>query len=123
LAVLKRKRPRSPLQFLDRFFWTVLRWGWSRWRDALVIVQPETVVSWHRAGFRLYWHSKSRPRGGRPRITPGLRALIRRLAHENTAWDAQKIHGELQTFGFVLSERTVSRYLSRTQRSGDLGKK
>ena len=106
VAVLKRKRPRPPLRSLDRLFWMILRTSWSRWRDALVIVKPETVVGWHRASFRLYWRWKSRPRGGRPRITPELRALIRRLAHENTNWGAPKIHGELQKLGFVLSERT-----------------
>src|SRR5215475_7442379 len=69
IAVLKRKRPRPPLRPLDRLFWTVLRTTWSRGRDALVIVKPETVVGWHRAGFRLYWRWKSRRHGGRPRIT------------------------------------------------------
>src|SRR3954453_9638651 len=75
IAVLKRKRPRPRLSPLDRLFWTVLRTTWSHWRDALVIVKPETVVGWHRAGFRLYWRWKSRRRGGRPRITPELRVL------------------------------------------------
>src|SRR5262252_11123760 len=63
VAVLKRKRPKPPLCPLDRLFWTVLRATWSRWRDALVIVQPETVVAGHRAGFRRYWRWKSRPVG------------------------------------------------------------
>jgi hypothetical protein len=88
----------------------------------LVIVKPKTVVGWHRAGFRLYWRWRSRPRGGRPKITPELRALIRRLAQENTQWGAPKIQGELQKLGFVLSERTVARYLSRIQRRGDAAK-
>jgi putative transposase len=123
VAVLKRKRPRPPLSPLDRLFWTVVRNTWSRWRDALVIVQPETVVGWHRASFRLYWRWKSRKRGGRPKITPELRSLIRRLAQENTDWGAPKIHGELQKLGFVLSERTVARYLSQIQRRGDAAKK
>src|SRR5215470_9594888 len=123
VAVLKRKRPRPPLRPLDRLFWAVLRATWSRWKDALVIVQPETVVAWHRAGFRLYWRWKSRPRGGRPRITKEIRVLIRRLAQENSDWGAPKIHGELQRLGFMLSERTVARYLRRIQRRGDPGKK
>jgi len=122
VAVLKRKRPRPPLRPLDRLFWIVLRTSWSRWRDALVIVKPETVVGWHRAGFRLYWRWKSRPRAGRPRITQELRALIRRLAQENTGWGAPKIHGELQKLGLVLSERTVARYLPPTQHRGDARK-
>ena len=123
VAVLKRKRPRPRLGPLDRLFWTVLRTTWSRWRDAFVIVKPETVVGWHRAGFRLYWRWKSRPRGGRPRISPEVRALIRRLAQENAGWGAPKIHGELQKLGFVVSERTVARYLSRTPVRGDAARK
>src|SRR6516225_6076737 len=59
VAVLKRRRPRPQLHPLDRLFWTVLRATWSRWKDALVIVKPETVVGWHRAGFLLYWRWKS----------------------------------------------------------------
>ena len=121
--MLKRKRPRPRLRSLDRLFWTLLRVTWSRWRDALLIVKPETVVGWHRAGFRLYWRWKSRTRCGRPRIAPEVRTLIRRLAQENTNWGAPKIHGELQKLGFVLSERTVARCLSRIQRRGDPGKK
>jgi putative transposase len=69
VAVLKRRRSRPQLHPLDRLFWTVLRATWSRWKDALVIVKPETEAGGHRAGFRLYWRWKSRPLGGRPRIT------------------------------------------------------
>ena len=122
VAVLKRRRPKPPLRPLDRLFWTILRATWSRWKDALVIVQPETVVAWHRAGFRLYWRWKSRPRGGRPRINQEVRVLIRRLAQENSDWGAPKIHGELQKLGFVVSERTVARHLRRIPRRRDPGK-
>ena len=73
IAVLKRKRPRPPLNGLDRLFWTTLRRFWSRWSDVLVIVKPETVVGWHRAGFRLYWRWRSRRRGGRPKVTNEMR--------------------------------------------------
>src|SRR5215471_2375808 len=100
----------------------ILRAGGSRWKAALVIVKPETVVDWHRAGFRLYWRWKSRRPRGRPRITEEIRVLIRRLAQQNSEWDAPKIHGELQKLGFVLSERTVARYLQPTQHRGDAGK-
>ena len=86
VAVLKQRRPRPPLSRLDRLFWTVLRQTWARWKDVLVIVQPDTVVGWHRAGFRLYWRWKSRPRGGRPRITTEIRVLIRCFAQENPDW-------------------------------------
>lgn len=84
-----------------------------------MIVKPETVIGWHRAGFRLYWRWRSRPRGGRPKITEEIRTLIRRLASENPSWGAPKIHGELQKLGFVVSERTVARYLRRLRRRGD----
>ena len=123
VAVLKRKRPRPHLNRLDRLFWTTLRSVWPRWEDALVIVKPETIIGWHRAGFRLYWRWRSRPRGGRPKITDEIRALIRRLAEENPTWGAPKIHGELRKLGFVVSERTVARYLQRIQRRGDPGKR
>src|SRR5580658_10298037 len=62
-TLLKRQRPRPTLTRLDRFFWTTLRHLWPRWSDVLLIVKPETVVRWHRAGFRLYWRWRSRPRG------------------------------------------------------------
>jgi hypothetical protein len=119
IAVLKRKRPRPRLDGWDRFFWTALRHFWSRWIDVLVIVKPETVIGWHRAGFRFYWRWRSRPHGGRPKIAEEIRVLIRRLAKENQDWGAPKIHGELQKLGLVVSERTVARYLRRMRRRGD----
>ena len=119
VAVLKRKRPRPSLNRLDRIFWTTLRYIWPRWSDVLVIVKPETVIGWHRAGFRLYWRWRSRPRGGRPKISEEIRVLIRRLAEENPDWGAPKIHGELLKLGFEISERTVARYLQRLRRRGD----
>ena len=119
VAVLKRQRPRPTLTRLDRFFWTTLRQLWPRWSDVLLIVKPETVVRWHRAGFRLYWRWRSRQRGGRPRISEEIRALIRRLAAENADWGAPRIHGELLKLGFDVSERSVARYLRRVPRRGD----
>src|SRR5579864_6251259 len=73
VAVLKRKRPRPKLNSLDRLFWTALRRCWSRWSDVLVIVKPDTVVAWNRAGFRLYWRWRSRLRGRRPKVTDEIR--------------------------------------------------
>src|SRR6266850_8261628 len=115
VAVLKRKRPRPCLNQLDRMFWTTLRHVWSRWAAVPVVVKPETVVGWHRAGFRLFWKWRSRARGGRPKTTAEIRRLIGRLAEENPTWGAPKIHGELQKLGLVVSERTVARYLQRIQ--------
>jgi hypothetical protein len=77
VAVLKRKRPRPSIGPLDRLFWSILSQSWSRWADALLIVKPETVVGWHRAGFRLYWRWRSRSRVGRSKISQELRVLIR----------------------------------------------
>jgi putative transposase len=123
VAVLKRKRPRPEWNSWDRLFWAALRLLWPRWRDILVIVKPETVVAWHRAGFRLYWCWRSRSRGGQPKIPVEIRTLIRRLAEENTGWGAPRIHAELQKLGFVVSERTVARYLRRIRPCGDPAKR
>jgi len=79
----------------DRWFWTTLRTLWSRWAEVLLIVKLETVVGWHRTGFRLYWRWRWWPRGGRPRISPERRDWIGRLAKENPDWGAPKIHAEL----------------------------
>ena len=123
VAVLKRKRPRPALTRLDRFFWTAMRQLWPRWSDVLAIVRPETVVGWHRAGFRLYWRWRSRPRDGRPKISKEVRTLIRTIAAENSGWGAPKIHGEMLKLGFQVCERTVARYLRRLRRRGDPGKR
>jgi hypothetical protein len=106
-AVLKRKRRRPSLRRLDRLFWTSLRSIWSRWSDVLLIVKPDTVIGWHRAGFRLYWRWRSRSRGGRPKVSAEIRALIRTMATENSGWGAPKIQGELRKLGFEISERTL----------------
>jgi putative transposase len=123
VAVLKRQRPRPSLTRLDRVFWITLRRVWRRWADVLLIVKPETVVRWHRAGFRFYWRWRSRRRGGRPPITEEIQTLIRRLATENPTWGAPRIHGELLKLGFDVSERSVARYLQRHPRRGDSGRR
>ncbi len=104
----------------DRAFWVVLRSVWSRWADVVVIVKPETVIAWHRAGFRFYWRWLSRKgrRSGRPPLAGEVRDLIRRMANEN-GWGAPRIHGELAKLGFNVSERTVSRYLRTCRRRPD----
>jgi putative transposase len=114
LGVLKRKHPRPRLQNQDRTFWILLCWLWPAWSHVLVIVKPETVVAWHRAGFRSFWRLRSRPKSlGRPKVEAEVRSLIRRMVNENPSWGAPRIHGELLKLGFDLSERTVSRYLRR----------
>jgi putative transposase len=91
---------------------------WSDWSKALILVQPETMVSWHRAGYRLFWRWRSRSgEPGRPKIDGEIRQLIRRMNHENPTWGAPRIHGELLLLGFDISEPTVSRYLRRLKRT------
>ena len=85
LGVLQRKNPRPRLDAWDRLFWVALRRLWSRWAEVLIIVKPDTVVSWNRASSRLYWRFLSR-HPGRPRITSELRQLIQRMARENPNW-------------------------------------
>ena len=96
LAVFKQSRSRPRLRRWDRIFWTWLMRLWPGWRSALLIVQPETVVRWHRQGFRLYWCWKSRnQQPGRPKIDAEVRALIRRLSQENPTWGAPRIQSEI----------------------------
>jgi transposase InsO family protein len=114
VAVLKRKRPRPSLRMADRVFWVILSCLWPGWRHSLVIVKPETVIGWHRKGFRLFWTWKSR-RGkpGRPPVSREIRDLIRRMSRENTLWGAPRIHGELLKLGFSISQAGVSKYMVR----------
>src|SRR5712671_1719825 len=104
---------RISLALLSRFF---------NWRDALVVVRPETMIHWHRAGWKLFWRLKSRP--GRPPIPPELQALIRRIANENPSWGEERIANELLLkLGIRVSPRTVNKYLPRRPRGrprGDL---
>jgi hypothetical protein len=79
--------------------------------QVLTIVRPETLVRWHRAGFRCYWRWKSRPQGGRPQIDTELRGLIRRMSIENPFWGAPRIHGELRKLGFEIAQSSVAKYI------------
>jgi len=105
LAVFKRKHPRPHLKRCDRLFWVALHSLWNPLdNNALIIVKPETVVRWHRTGFRLYWQFRSRIAGlGRPRIPADVYEMVKRMARENPAWGAPQIHGELQKLGIVVS--------------------
>jgi len=90
LTVLKRKHPKPKLRMLDILFWVVTRRFWSGWKQSLIVVTPETVVRWHRAGFRLYWSfiSKVRKRVGRKRLSKEVKDLIFRVVAENPTWGA-----------------------------------
>jgi hypothetical protein len=100
VGVLKRQNPRPKLSRWDHLFWLTLRRLWSRWASALLIVKPETVVRWHRAGFRWYGRFLSRHRPGRPKITSELQKLIRSMATENPTWGAPEVGvGNLGMYG------------------------
>jgi putative transposase len=123
--VLKRRHPRGRLSLIDKLFWIVARRFWSGWKSALIIVEPETVVRWHRAGFQIYWRWISRVRRhiGRKRISIEVRDLIFRMAAENPTWGAPRIHGELRMLGFDVSERTISRWMRRVPRDSEPAKR
>src|SRR6266852_1001994 len=112
LIVLRRKlHGRVRLTNNDRWFFIQLyRWSPSI-LQVLTIIRPETLMRWHRAGFRRYWRWKSCPRGGRPQIDTELRALIRRMSIENSLWGAPRIHGELLKLGFELAQSSVAKYM------------
>jgi transposase InsO family protein len=114
LNVALRHAPRRvQLHRADRAFMIWMVRLWPSLLDVVQVVQPETVLRWHRAGFRIYWRWKSRERVGRPRIDRGLRDLIRRMSQENPLWGASRIHGELLMLGFEVAQSTVSRYMAR----------
>jgi putative transposase len=125
LAVLKRRHPRPRLAFVDRLFWVTVSRFWAGWKQALIVVTPETVVRWHRAGFRLYWKliSGVSEQVGRRRISKEVRELIFRMVAENPTWGAPRIHGELLMLGFDLSERTISRWMKRAPRDPEPAKR
>jgi len=112
LATLKIRCPRPRLRDSDRMFWVVLSQIWPGWTGVLHIVRPDTVVRWHRQGFRYYWRWKSR-RHGRPRIDQETRQLVRKMCSANPLWGAPRIHGELLKLGIEVSQATVSRYMLR----------
>jgi putative transposase len=117
LTAMKRANSRPHLQARNRLFWVYLRRMWTNWRTALVLVRPETVVGWHRTWLRRRWTQRSTPRAnGRPSVAREIRALVRQMATANPLCGAPRIHGELRTLGLDVSERTVSRLLTRVTR-------
>jgi putative transposase len=114
LTVYKRTASRPKLRRSERLFWVCLSRVWAGWRTALVIVAPDTVLRWQRRRFRLHWTEVSgQPTGGRPPVSPKIRALVRRMAEANALWGAPRIHGELLKLGIDVSERTVSRLIPK----------
>ncbi len=114
LALLRRRSKRPQFGCLDRLLWVWLSNQWAGWREALHLVRPETVIRWHRQGFRAFWTWKSRRRRvGRPRVGLELADLVRTMALANPLWGAPRIHGELLKLGFDVSQRTVARLMPR----------
>ena len=114
LAVLRAKTPRPQVRTVDRLFWVGLSRIWPKWKDVLHLVKPETVIAWHREGFRLFWRWRSR--GGRPPISEELRELVRKLATDNEGWGAPRIHGELLKLGFKVAQSTVAAWMPKKPR-------
>ena len=112
LQVLERSRPqRLTLTRADRLLWVWVSRLWKDWRRGLVIVKPDTVIRWHRNGFRLFWTWKSRRRLGRPTVSPDVRILIRTMSDANPLWGAPRIHGELLKLGMAISQASVAKYM------------
>lgn len=112
ILVLQRTNPKPPFNTADRTFWVLLCRWWAGWRRPLRLVKPETVIAWHRKGWRLWWKWKSKPKEiGRPRIPWEVIELIKRISRENPTWGAPRIHGELMMLGHYVSEATVARYM------------
>jgi putative transposase len=125
LAVLKRKHPRPKLAAFDKLFWTAASRSWPQWKQALIVVTPDTMTRWHRAGFRLYWRliSKVRKPVGRRQTPREVRQLIFGMVVENPTWGAPRIHGELLMLGFDVSERTISRWMKRAPKDPEPSKR
>jgi len=114
LAVLQASTKRPRLRKRDRIFWVWLSRVWSGWRSCLTIVKPETVIGWHRWGFRLHWRWKSRTSTpGRPKTDAEIQQLIRRMARENPTWGAPRIQSELALLGHTVADSTVAKYMER----------
>ncbi len=117
--VLQRKAPkRLYLTGIDRAIFVTLYRVAPSSLNALSVIRPETVVRWHRAGFRAFWRWKSRSRGGRPKTAAEIRKLIREMSLANPFWGAPRIPGELLKLGINVSQTTVAKYIARPRRQG-----
>ena len=125
LAVLKQRNSHPRVSTSDKLFWVILRRLWPGWKQALILVQPETVVRWHRSGFKLYWTwlSRHRRRSGRKCVGRELRELIFRMVAGTPAWGAPRIHGELKMLGVDASERSVLRWMRKAPRNPEPAKR
>jgi putative transposase len=117
LAVFQKNAPRRlRIHRCDRLLWVLLYRFWSGWRRCLQMVQPDTVLRWHRRAFAWHWTRKSRRRPGRPAVAANIRELIRRMRLANPLWGAPRIHGELLKLGIAVAQSTVAKYLPRSRK-------
>jgi transposase InsO family protein len=117
LNVLRRRVPSKPkLAMADRLLFVWLYRLFPSVLNAIAIVRPETIIRWHRTGFRLYWRWKSRARGGRPKVPMEIRRLIREMSLANRLWGAPRIHGELLKLGIEVAQSTVAKYMAKNGR-------
>src|ERR1700719_2014841 len=122
INVLRRTAPKRPLlSSIDRLIFVGLYRLFPDVRGALTIVKPDTVIRWHRAGFRAYWRWKSRTRGGRPKVPPEIRQLIRDMSRANPLWGAPRIDGELLKLGIDVGQTSVAKYMARRRRPPSQG--
>jgi len=122
LNVLRRKSPkRLAFSDIDRLVFVGLFGLAPKVLDALRILEPATVIRWHRAGFRAYWRWKSRPQGGRPKVATEVRDLIRQMSIANPLWGAPRIHGELLKLGIDVGQTSVAKYMARNRRPPSRG--
>jgi hypothetical protein len=118
INVLRRTAPKKlSFRAIDRLIFVGLYRLFPKVCDALAIVKPGTIVRWHRAGFRLYWRWKSRPRGGRPTVPLEIRRLIREMSIANPLWGAPRIHGELLKLDIDIGQTSVAKYMARRRAS------
>src|SRR5664280_492295 len=117
LAVLKRQARKPKLRSADRLLWVGLRRIWPHWQQALLLFQPQTIIAWHRLGFRLFWRWKSRTRAGRPSVEGELIALIQRMWQANPTWGSRRIQAELAKLGIQVSDSTIRKYRPKNRRS------
>ena len=121
IVILQRSVKRPRLHRRDRIFWVWLSRLWRGWRSSLIVVQPETVIRWHRQGFRLYWRWKSRSHCGRPKLDAEIRAPIRRMSRDNPTWGRRRIRSELHLLGYEVAELTVAKYMVRGRKPPSQG--
>ena len=123
LAILQRQSKTPHLTPSDRFWFLLLASRLKHWKDALVLLKPETLLRWHRAGFRLFWKHQAKPKTNPPKIAAETIALIQQMAQENPLWGAERIRGELLKLGIHVAKRTIQRYMRRAKPSRESNQK